>query len=330
MFKGGKTVIVPPVETTRIQALPNRIQYEITFPQLTGYRVESAEKTIVADFSKISPYPIDGSKYPSTTDMASAFLAETHKLTLDQVHERREQELIYVITRYMIDHYYMDDEGNRQFQKFAQIKDIVSYWIRYKTRCIGDAFLNMLFYEDPKSVCDHIMLGVHAEQRKHDRILPIFNHYNKFGSTKYVNNNTSKKVYQTKKSHVNYVVADTDSWEQIAAKTLEEMPEVFCYVKNIFLNFFIPYSAYGKDSKYIPDFIARIKSNSGKMINLIIEISGFSHDKEAKKQFVENRWLPAVNNVLDKYEMDEWYFLEIANEISDIKNDIRNFIKSIG
>jgi type III restriction enzyme len=125
------------------------------------------------------------------------------------------------------------------------------------------------------------------------------------------------------------VVADTDTWEQITAKTIEEMPEVFSYVKNSFLNFFIPYSAFGKDSKYQPDFIARVKLPSGKTINLILEITGFNHEKEAKKHFVENRWLPAVNNVLDKYEMDEWHFLEVSNEISDIKNDIRAYLKSV-
>jgi type III restriction enzyme len=261
--------------------------------------------------------------------MGSAFLAETQKLTPEQIKNRREQELIYVISKYMLNHFYVDDEGNSQFQKFAQIKNVVTYWLRYKIKCIGDAFQNMLFYEDPKSVCGHIMLGIHAEQRKHDQILPIFNHYNKFGSTKYVGNNTIKKVYKTKKSHVNYVVADTDSWEQIATKTLEEMSEVYSYVKNSFLNFYIPYTALGKDSKYFPDFIARAKTPSGKTINPIIEISGFSNDKEEKRLYVVNRWLPAVNNVREKYKMDEWHFIEIAGDIKDIKRTIRDYINLI-
>lgn len=329
LFKGGTTVIVPPVDTARVCALPERAEYEITFPQVTGYRIESAERTIVADFSKVKPYDIDGSRYPESTVMGSAFLETTEKLTLDQIRDKREQELIYSITRHMLEHYYTDDEGNRQFQKFAQLRNVVAYWLLHKTKCIGDAFLNMLFYENPKAVCDHIMLGIHAEQRKHDRILPIFNHYNRTGSTRYVNNNTTKKVYKTKKSHVNYVVADTDSWEQIAAKTLEEMTEVTSYVKNSFLNFFIPYTAYGKDHKYQPDFIVKAKTPTGKPINLIVEISGFSHDKETKKAFVHDRWLPAVNNMRDKLEMDEWHFVEIAGDIKDIKNELKNYLKTI-
>jgi type III restriction enzyme len=88
----------------------------------------------------------------------------------------------------------------------------------------------MIIYHDPKSVCEHIMLGIHAESRKSDIILPVFNHYNKFGSTRYVRGETSRQTYPTKHSHVNLVVADTDSWEQIAAKTLDELhPLVISY-----------------------------------------------------------------------------------------------------
>lgn len=329
LFKGGKTVVVPPEPSNRIKALPERAQFEIRFPQLIAYRVESLEATILADFSKVAPYAIDGSKYPVETVMGSAFTSAQEKLNLEQVKAKREQELIYAATKYMIDHYYTDDENNKQFYKFAQLKDIVTYWLHHKTKCLGDAFPNMLFFEDPKSVCDHIMLGIHAEQRKHDRILPVFNHYNKFGSTRHVKGSTTRPVYPTKKSHVDYIVADTDTWEQIAAKSLDEMSEVICYVKNSFLQFHIPYSALGKDRTYQPDFIVRAKTPKGETINLILEISGYNQDKDAKKSYVENRWLPAVNNVREKYEYDPWFFLEVSGDIRDIKNDIKSYLKTL-
>ncbi|MFM7852522.1 MAG: hypothetical protein ACKO96_11560, partial [Flammeovirgaceae bacterium] len=77
---------------------------------------------------------------------------------------------------------------------------------------------------------------------------------------------------------------------------LEEL-EVESYVKNQFLGFTVPYAMGGKDRQYYPDFIARVKGKDGKVKNLIIEISGMSKDKEEKKWFVENRWLPAVNSL---------------------------------
>lgn len=329
MFKGGKTAVVPPPDTTRIYALKERAKYEIRFPQVTGYRIESAEKDILANFNGIELYELDGSKYPAETSMGSAFLEGKEKMTLQQAKDRREQELIYLITKYLINHYYSDADNNPQFQKFKQLKEIVAWWYGNMVKTIGDAFSKMLFYEDPKSVCNHIMRGIYAEQRKTDKILPVLNHYNKIGSTRHVHGQTSKKVYATARSHINYVVADTDSWEQICAKTLEEMDEVICYVKNSFLGFEIPYIQYGKDKNYIPDFIARVKTPSGKKANLIIEITGMSQDKDVKKWYVENRWLPAVNNILEEYEIDEWHFIEIAGDIRDIKNEIRAKLNSI-
>ncbi|MBI4321660.1 MAG: hypothetical protein HY675_24460 [Chloroflexi bacterium] len=54
--------------------------------------------------------------------------------------------------------------------------------------------------------------------------------------------NTIRPVYPTRadKCHVNYVVADTESWEQKMAQALEEMDEVVCYVKNHNLGFHHP------------------------------------------------------------------------------------------
>lgn len=80
---------------------------------------------------------------------------------------------------------------------------------------------------------------------------------------------TTKPCYDTVKSHVNVVVADTASanpdanfWEHIAAKTLEELPEVQSYFKNAYSDFQIPYVAKGKDRHYKPDFICRCRKMS--------------------------------------------------------------------
>ena len=157
----------------------------------------------------------------------------------------------------------------------------------------------------------------------------MLNYYNPFGSTKYVNGNTTKEVYETAKSHVNYVVADTDAWEQICAKTLEELPQVQSYVKNAFLGFTIPYVGAGKDKLYYPDFIARCVTKNGEVVNLVIEVTGMNKDKDDKKWYVENRWLPAVNEVRDKYNMQEWHFIEIANDIRNIKQQLTNKVMSL-
>lgn len=328
-FKGGGEIPPPsPTEVKYIFAIEEREnKFEITFPNVTGYRIESVKDEIKADFSKLKDYEIDGSKLPAETFLANAFSPYKEKLTLEEYKLKRRQELIFVITKYLLSKNYKDIDGNIQFQKFNVLKSIVNVWIDTKVKLIGDAFINMLFFSKPESICAHILQGIYSEQKKTDKILPVFNYYNQFGSTKYVNGKTVKKVFETKKSHVNYVVADTDSWEQIAAKTLEEMPEVISYVKNSFLDFSIPYLYNGTENKeYFPDFIAKCKTKEGKKINLIIEITGFNKDKADKKWYVENRWLPAVNGVRDIYGYDEWHFIEIEMDIRNIKNILKQKI----
>ena len=114
-----------------------------------------------------------------------------------------------------------------------------------------------------------------------------------------------------------------------SGKTLEELPEVHSYVKNHFLDFEIPYVKDGKDRVYLPDFIVQVKARNGQLKNLIIEISGMSKDKAEKKWFVENRWLPAVNSLKEKYDYPEWYFIEIADDIRNIKNQLTDMMNSM-
>jgi type III restriction enzyme len=329
--KGASVTPVQPKNVTSIHSLPERrAKFEINFPNVIGYRLETDETIIKADFSKVESYELDGTKYPASTVMKNAFSPHEEKLSLDQIKNKRRQELVFAITRMLIALKFSDENRNPKFHLFNSLKAIVTLWLNDKVKLLGDAFENMLFYESESKVCEHIMRGIHAAVDSKEKIVPVFNFYNKFGSTNFVFGRTSRNVFPTKKSHVNYVVADTDSWEQIAAKTLDEMPEVKSYVKNAFLGFKIPYVHPEKDNpNYEPDFIALCKTKKGKMINLIIEITGMNKDKIEKKWYTENRWIPAVNNVKDIYGYNEWAFIEIAGDVRDIKNDLRNFINDL-
>jgi type III restriction enzyme len=333
MFKGGPPdPPPPPVEFTHIFSIPERqAAMEITFPNVVGYRVENIDGEIEHDFSNIENYEIDGSKFPTETTMASPISPNEEKLEVKTVLEKRDQELIFLITKELIKYHFSDDENNPQFQKFNKLKNIVEEWYNEKVLLLNitdPRYKRLLYFEEPKKVVDHIARGINPQNNCSEFIRPVFNYYNKFGSTKYVNGKTVKEVYPTVKSHVNYVVMDSE-WEGICAKTLEEIETVECYVKNQFLGFAIPYTKDGKDRQYFTDFIARVKSKDGNIKNLMIEISGMSKDKAEKKWFVENRWIPAVNALKDKYEYPEWHFVEIANDIRDIKNQIINTIKNI-
>lgn len=335
LFKGGTSVgPETPVDMIHIKALPERQEkYEIELPNIIGYRIENIDEPIKWDFSGVENFEIEGNLIPVRTRLATAFSPDEIEIQIQGVLEKRDAEIIFQLTRDLLNFHFSNDEGAVQFQKFNQLKNAVTEWYESKIILLNikdPAYKRMISFYDPKQVSDHIMRGINPHRNTTEFIRPVFNYYNKFSSTKYVSGNTTKEVFPTVKSHVNFVVADTESWEQIAAKTLEELLEVESYVKNAFLGFTIPYTREGKDKSYYPDFIAKAKGRDGQLIYLIIEVTGANKaDKAEKKWFVENRWLPAVNAVREKYGYPEWHFIEIANDIRNIKNQLRDKIASL-
>lgn len=335
-FKSGGTVPPqPPQPKTTIRAWPERKGMEIIFPNVKGYRIETKDGKITADFTNVPTFKLDfANDIAYKTAMKNAIQSGEIMMENDP-EEFRDAQIVYFLTQQLISQKFNDRENGRQFQKFTQLKRIVEYWYENKLEVIGGdgnpAMKRLVKFWDSTKVVASIYEGIKngsIEQGK-ENITAILDYYNPEGSTKYVFGQTSKEVCPTQHSHVNYVVADTDSWEQICAKTLEQMKSVKHYVKNSFLNFKIPYVVDGEEHDYITDFIAVCETPSGETVNLIIEISGFSNDrtghKDAKRLYTTNYWIPAVNN-LEKY--GRWEFIEIT-DIDNIEATLNNKIKEL-
>lgn len=332
LFKGGKAGPSPlPVDRVYVRALSERAEkYEITFPNIVGYRIESAGNEITSDFSALESYDIDGTKYPVEATLAVAVSPKQETLKVKDILERRDAELQYLITKELIRYKFSDVDGNPEFRNFGRLREIVAEWYRDKVQLLGirgDEYKKLLFFHDAKVIVDHIARGINTHLNTTEFVRPVFNHYNRFGSTKHVSGYTSRRTYETTRSHVNFVVEES-GWEAIATQTLEEL-QVISYVKNNFLDFRIPYIREGIERDYFPDFIVRVNGRDGTTKNLILEISGMSKDKAEKKWYVENRWVPSVNSVRERLGYDEWHFVEVRDEIKDIKNELIDKIESI-
>lgn len=334
LFKGGSTKVVDPPAYTRVFALKERENFEITFPSVEGYRIEYPDGALNRDFSKLDDYVIDGSTLPTQTVMSTAVSAETQKLTVADVLERREQEIIYFITKDLLRNHFSTDKGAPEFQKFHELKDIVTEWYHTKVRVLGkDAkWKKLIYFHDPKPMVDHVARGIFPGTSPEERIRPVLNYYNPTGSSRHVNGNTTKETYPSTASHVNVVVVDS-GWEGKAAKALDLMAgndEIECWVKNNFLGFKIPYvDKEGVERDYMPDFIVRCTTQAGDRMNLIVEISGMRFDKTAKRWFVEHRWLPAVSSVAAKHNWYRWDFLDLDSEqaVANLRDKVLDKLK---
>jgi type III restriction enzyme len=233
----------------------------------------------------------------------------------------------------VLSRYYRGDDGRVRLEHFGDLRRIAAAWYARQVDLIGEAdarFKRLVRFEDATRVAASVFMGIEhaARQRQHTAgagpsILPLLNHHNPRGSTAYVSGTTTKPVFATTKSHVNRVVADTNSWEQIAAKTFEQHPRVESYVKNVFLGFEVPYvDAAGTERRYLPDFILRVLTPQGRRFHLVIEVTGFAKDKAEKRYFMRERWLPAVNGHLELLQTEPWYFFEVT-EIERVKEQLQ-------
>lgn len=336
---------------TRVRALEDRIECEITFPRLLGYRYSITGEKLTYQFTVDCKYALSTADIPSRTENAP-IVGQSSIHTLDDLRSRRPQEVAFLLAKLVLEKYFRAD-GTEQTEKtqthqfdsdvqswfFPQILQITKEWLRECVTCKSSTFIQeLLLIELAHDAADCIYRAI-LHQGSHSvnagsegsqkTLKPILRPYDTFGSTRYVDFDTTKPVYVTDstKCHISHVVADTDSWEQKMAQVLEEdIPEVICYVKNQGLGFTIPYTLSGQQKNYTPDFIVRVKNGDSQPLNLIVEVSGESRkDKAAKIAHARQFWIPAVNN---HGALGRWGIIEITDPW-DAENTIRAFLQKI-
>jgi type III restriction enzyme len=230
----------------------------------------------------------------------------------------------------VLETYFRDDTGNAKPWLFPQLLSIARRWLVECVICKDNTFPQMLLLiQFANDAADRIYKAIIASAKGEKAIKPILRSYDTVGSTRYVDFDTTRPVYLTRSDtcHISHVVADTGSWEQKMAQTLEDMEEVVCYAKNHNLGFTIPYTLDGEEHNYLPDFIVRVNDGHGldDLLNVIIEVSGEQRkDKAAKVSTARTLWVPAVNN---HGGFGRWTFVEIPDPW-DAKNTIRAILST--
>ncbi len=325
----GSTKDPPPGPLpTRVRALESRIACEINFPRLVGYRYDMAGERLTATFTTDSRLSLSTADIPTETEM-SPIVGATEKHRLDDLKRRRPNEVAFLLAKLTLERYFRDDDGNDKPWLFPQLLGIAKRWLAECVTLKDHTYPQLLLLiEYAHDAADRIYKAIVASTDGTAALKPILRPYDTLGSTRYVDFDTTRPVYATRedKCHISHVVADTDSWEQKLAQTLEDMEEVVRYVKNHNLGFTIPYALNGEERQYIPDFIACIDDGHGSddLLNLLVEVTGEKKkDKAAKVTTARTLWVPAVNN---HGGFGRWEFIEIADPW-DAENTIRTSLQ---
>lgn len=304
---------------TRVQSVPERSAFGITFPKVVGYRYDLDGERLEARFTGESRMTLSPQDVPTVVEVAP--VVGQHDIhTLDDLKKLRDQQVAFILARQVLETYFRDEtEGDGtglQSWLFPQLLGIAQRWYRAHVDCKDDAFPQLLVLaEHAHNAALRIYQAIARAGEERRTLKPMLASYEWLQTTDYVGFDTTRPVYATRgKSHVSHIVCDTNSWEQKVAQSLEDLDEVVAYVRNDRQpGFSIPYSVDGDQRQYYPDYVARVNDGHGPddLLNVIIEVTGEKKkDKEHKVATTRSLWVPAVNN---HGGLGRWAFIEITD-----------------
>jgi type III restriction enzyme len=311
----------PQPDPNHIYSVPEKAEYEITFPIVTGYH-QSGEFEVSVDWNQISKVTIDPMKIPQIVELtplttpdgslAAYGPGEKPVLSLKDWRSRfRDQQVAFRLAREICARWQVENgtEAVPVHQLFPKVAFTAKRFLAEKLDRKGGS-----------QPCDVLLVGEYMQATIGSLLEAIKKGTSTCssevavipqgaagrGSTLFVDFHTTKPIYPVSRCHLNVMVADTKKWEQSAAFLLDSHPGVAKWVKNDRLGFFIPYRHRGLPAKYIPDFIVITDTGA----SVIVEIKGQMDDSADAKAKAADRWVNAVNRL---GQQGTWHYLLVTD-----------------
>lgn len=298
----------PQPEPKHIYSVPEKAEFGIAFPVVTGYH-QSGQFDVFVDWRQVAKVTIDPMKIPQTVELsplttpegALAAYGPGEKPVLSLKEWRvlfRDQQVAFKLARQICVRWQADNGA-------AAVPVQVLF---PKVAFAAKRFLaEKLDRKGGSQPCDVLLVGEYMQAAigtlleaikkgsscASAEVAVIPQGASGRGSTLFVDFHSTKRIYPVTKCHLNAMVADTQKWEQSAAFLLDSHPGVKKWVKNERLGFFIPYRKKGLPARYTPDFIVETDN----AIRVIVEIKGQQIDDADVKAKAARRWVNAVNRL---------------------------------
>ena len=294
------------VKRHHIHAIPAKAGLEIRFPRVEGY-TQGVRNRVTVDWSGVPPILLDPGLIPPEVEVKGLNHNNLGRLSLsgpgrvDEVNlrefrrKRRVQELVFELATALTRDYVR--QGHCEAPPhvlFPQLASIVRRYVEEKVRVLPPADAKDLFLSPYYGwLIERLVEAIRPDiSRGEVPEVPRYELNRGPGTTADVDFWTSRDVREVVHSHLNYVVADTERWEQSAAYHIDTHPATDAFVKNAGLGFTIPYLHNGQRHDYVPDWVVRLKTVERR--HLILETKGWDPLEEVKRAAAE-RWVAAVN-----------------------------------
>lgn len=320
-FKGRPDKTKEPEDKPKnhVRALPERAAMEMRFPVVEGYVFALRKNLIRCDVAAMERLVLEPTEEPTATFVlptvgyqeGSPSQAVTGQFDEQdrQAYYRQNhlQTIQFEIARMVVDRLVSaplngsDAKGRvlrlqSRHQLFPQVYGHVEEYVRRKVDLHGchpcELGLEKYVMRLVERLCEAI---VPDDTEGEPPLMPVLNRYKPMGTTAEVDFKTTRPCVATEASHIDQVVCDTGTWEQIAAFRLERCAKrgfVRCYARNDHLGLVIPYEYQGVEHGYEPDFLVRFTDGR----TVILEIKGVEDEQDRAKHEAAKRWVAAVSN----------------------------------
>jgi type III restriction enzyme len=291
----------PPPPKNKIEPVKEKIQYEITWPNVI--RISHIYKPKLSlDISKVRDIEIDAYKTATLSELAPVIDGKPDITKLTEIDmeklgkDFRWQKIIFETARDVYDQMATTWKGNKEYLLAQVIKLVENYinsdkiYVSPPLFDIDETRRRILITLNMTKIVQHIWEAIRFENT--DEITPVYDSDYPIRSTSQMKTwYTGRPCEAAKKSHINLCVFDS-TWEASEAFELDRNENVVSWVKNDHLGFEIHYVFKGIVKKYRPDYLIKLVNGE----NLVLEVKGEdSQENKTKREFLDE-WINAVNS----------------------------------
>lgn len=298
-----------------VRALPERRAFEIRFPVVEGYALDLKRNLIRANLDDAEPIELEPDRTPTAVfvkpqvgyavgdpSIAGGFAIEEQDRAA-YYESTHLQTITFEIARALLHRLTHARHGDRpklalraRHQLFPQVYRVVDAYVTHRVRARGCDMRELGLERYSTRVVERLHAVIEPDEREGESpLLPLLNRYAPTGSTAGVNFKTTRPCVPTVHSHIDQVVADTQSWEQAAVFRLEQAVAhgvVAYYARNDHLELAVQYEWRGTMHSYHPDFVVRLADG----LTVLVEIKGYESEQMRARHQGAKRWVAAVNH----------------------------------
>jgi type III restriction enzyme len=191
-------------EVHRVKAMPDRASSEIRFPKLLGYRYDIGEDRLTATFDQSSKMTLSTRDLPTET-VVDPIVGKSDVHNLNELKKHRPNEVAFYLAKKLVEIKFRDEEDKPKTWLYPQLLEITKRWLKECVTYKDDTFPQLLLLVQlSQTAVDRIYSSIVTGQVRTPTIKPIFRPYDPQGSTKSVDFDTTKSVYEAVQRSATY------------------------------------------------------------------------------------------------------------------------------